>query len=150
MQTTATLKYFRTAPRKVRLLVDMVRGKKVEDALVQLQFSKKSAAKPVRKLIESAVANAIHNHKMDKESLVISSAFVNEGPTQKRWQPRAFGRAFVIRKRTSHITIVLTGEVKEPVLEEKKKTTTEKKVETKKTSTTAKKAKVEKEETTKK
>ena len=113
MQTTAKLKRLRVAPRKVRLLINMVRGMQVEDALLQLTLSKKAAAIPVRKLIESAIANAIHNHKMQRETLVVKTAFVDEGMTLKRWMPRAFGRATPIRKRTSHVTITLEGDVAE-------------------------------------
>ena len=110
MKSHAKLKNLRVAPRKVRLLVDLIRGKRVEDALVQLQFSKKHAAIPVKKLLESAVANAVHNHQAIPESLVITTAFVDEGRILKRWMPRAMGRATPIRKRTSHITLVLEGQ----------------------------------------
>ncbi|MBU0661543.1 50S ribosomal protein L22 [Patescibacteria group bacterium] len=154
MQTKATLRNLRTSPRKVRLLIDLVRGKQVQDALLQLQFSKKSAAKSVKKLIESAIANAKHNHKIKEDSLVISTAFVDEGPTMKRWQPRAFGRAFVIRKRTSHITVVLTGEVDAVAVEKEKKEAQKEKVEkkeSKKVDAPAKKAvSITKKEATKK
>lgn len=113
MQTTATLRDLRMTPRKMRLLVDMVRGMTVQEALAQLSFSKKHAATPVKKLLESAVANAQHNHNLKEETLVIKTAFVNEGATLYRWMPRAMGRATPIRKRTSHITVVLEGEVGE-------------------------------------
>jgi large subunit ribosomal protein L22 len=124
MQTTAKLNKLRIAPRKVRLLIDMVRGMNVEDAILQLKLSKKSAAIPVRKLLESAIANAKHNHKIKKETLIIKTAYVNEGITLKRWMPRAFGRATPIRKRSAHITVVLEGDVDgvevEDIKEEKK------------------------------
>ncbi len=117
METKAKLRHLRIAPRKVRLLIGLVRGMKVQEAIAQMQFSQKDAARPVRKLIESAVANAQHNHEMDPESLIIKTAFVDEGKTLKRWTPRAMGRATPIRKRCSHITIVLEGDV----IEKKKK-----------------------------
>ena len=117
METKAKLRHLRIAPRKVRLLIGLVRGMKVQEAIAQMQFSQKDAARPVRKLIESAVANARHNHDMDPESLIIKTAFVDEGKTLKRWTPRAMGRATPIRKRCSHITIVLEGDV----IEKKKK-----------------------------
>lgn len=145
METQAQLKQLRMSPRKVRLLVDMVRGMKAVDAVVQLTYSKKSAAKPVKKLIESAMANAEHNHKIEKSTLVVKRAFVNEGDALKRWMPRAMGRATPLRKRASHITVVLEGDATEeqavepavsspaagamPVIEKKtraKKTTTKK------------------------
>lgn len=106
---TAHLRKLRIAPRKVRLLIDLIRGMQVEEARRQLQFSSKAAARPVLKLLESAVANAVNNHKMVKETLVIQKATVDGGPIMYRWMPRAFGRAGKIRKRTSHITLVLSG-----------------------------------------
>lgn len=111
MQTKATLRSLRIAPRKVRLLIDLIRGMKVEDAINQLEFSKKDAAKPVLKLLKSAIANAEHNHEMKKDTLVIKVAYVDGGATLHRWIPRAMGRATPIRKRTSHVTIILEGEV---------------------------------------
>lgn len=112
------------SPRKVRLVVDAVRGMAVEPALAQLTFMSRAAARPVKKLIESAIANAEHNFKLDRTGLYIKSALVNQGPTLKRWRPRAMGSAAPILKRTSHITIVLeskTGAVKsEPKKKEEK------------------------------
>lgn len=108
----AQLKSLRVGPRKVRLLVDLIRGMQVDDALAQLQFSKKSAALPLKKLLDSAIANAqVQNLK--REGLVVETAFVDEGKTLKRWMPRAMGRATPIRKRSSHITLVLAGVVDE-------------------------------------
>jgi len=120
-QSTATLKQLRIAPRKVRLLVDLIRGRDVADALLQLQFSKKHAAKPVSKLLRSAVANAEHNHGVDINTLVVKEAFVDGGPIMYRWMPRAFGRATKLRKRTSHITLVVEGEEKKAVPKKAKK-----------------------------
>ncbi|MBT3539410.1 50S ribosomal protein L22 [Candidatus Parcubacteria bacterium] len=138
-QATAHLKFLRMSPQKVRLIAGLVRGLKVEDALVQLTFSKKRAASPVKKLIESAIANAQHNHDLKKDTLVIETIFVNEGSTLRRWMPRAMGRATPLRKRSSHITLVLEGEV-----DEKAKKSKETKKEDKKEN--KKDVKVEKEE----
>jgi len=110
-QATAKLRNLRMSPRKVRLLIDLVRGLSVDKALHQLQFSKRAAARPVRKLIESAVANAAHNDQMDPSTLVVKTAFVDGGAILYRWMPRAFGRATKIRKRTSHITVILEGDI---------------------------------------
>jgi len=95
------------SPQKVRLVVDMIRGKRVEEALNILSFSSKAAARPVAKLLKSAVANADNRNSLDLDRLFVASAVVNEGPTWRRWLPRAMGRATRIRKRTSHITVVL-------------------------------------------
>lgn len=98
----------RIAPRKVRLVVDIVRGKSVSQALNILTFTQKKAARPVQKLLKSAVANAAETHGVsDVDSLVIDRITVDEGPTLKRFMPRARGRATPIRKRTSHIQITL-------------------------------------------
>lgn len=109
------------APRKVRLLVDLIRGMKTQDAVNQLYFSKKSAAKPVLKLLQSAIANAKHNHEMNEDTLVIKTVYVDGGNTLHRFTPRAMGRATPIRKRTAHITLVLEGESsgKKKVVKEK-------------------------------
>ncbi|GBD33857.1 50S ribosomal protein L22 [bacterium HR34] len=107
MAVKAKLKYLRIAPRKVRLVADMVRGKKVNDALDILSFVVKRAAKPLKKLLQSAIANAENNFKLDKDNLFISKILVNEGPKLKRFMPRAMGRAFMIQKKTSHIEIEL-------------------------------------------
>ncbi len=101
------------SPRKVRLLIDLIRGMKAADGLVHLQMSGRSAAKPVAKLLASAMANARHNHDMKLESLVISEAYVDGGPILYRSTPRAMGRSAPIRKRTAHITVVLMGEKSE-------------------------------------
>ena len=95
------------SPRKVRLVVDAVRGMAVEPALAQLTFMPRAAARPVKKLLESAIANAEHNFRLDRSGLFIKSALVNQGPTLKRWRPRAMGSAAPILKRTCHITLVL-------------------------------------------
>lgn len=107
MEANATLRFLRIAPRKVRLLADMIRGKPVQDAINALRFTRKSASLPLRKLIESAVANAENNHGLDIDTLWIREIRVDEGPTLKRFSPRAQGRAFPIMKRTSHVAVVL-------------------------------------------
>ena len=108
-QARAQLKDLRISPRKVRLLVDLIRSMHVDDALSELRVSKKDAARPLRKLLESAIANALGNHYLKRDSLVIEQAFVDSGRTLHRWTPRAMGRATPIRKRTSHITLILSG-----------------------------------------
>jgi len=111
MEAKAQLRNLRISPRKVRLVVDLVRGLSVQEAVLQLQFSKKHAAIPIRKLIESCTANAAHNHNITKDSLKVKTIFVDEGKTLYRWMPRAFGRATPLRKRTCHITVMLEGDV---------------------------------------
>lgn len=106
-EVKAHTRFLRMSPRKVRLVVDAVRGMDVDRALAQLSFMPKAAARPVRKLIESAAANAEHNFKMEREGLFVKAALVNQGPTLKRWRPRAMGSAAPILKRTCHVTVVL-------------------------------------------
>jgi len=113
MRTKTTLRSLRMTPRKVRLLIDLIRGLSVDKALAQLAVSKKTAARPVAKLLQSAVANAAHNHNIKKDSLVIVAAAVDGGATLHRWTPKAHGRATPIRKRTAHISLVLEGVVDE-------------------------------------
>ena len=103
----ARLRWLRMSPRKVRLVVDMVRGKPVGEALDILAFSPRGAAQPVRKLLRSAVANADQRGGFDLDDLVVARIFVDEGPTWRRWLPRAMGRATRVRKRSSHVTVVL-------------------------------------------
>jgi large subunit ribosomal protein L22 len=107
MGPQATLKHLRITPRKVRLVLDMIRGKPVEEAINILTFSPKTAAKPVQKLLKSAVANADNKGDVNLDKLVVTDAYANEGPTLRRWLPRAMGRATRIRKRTTHVTVVL-------------------------------------------
>ena len=97
--------YSRVTPMKARRVIDLVRGKKAQEALAMLKFAPQAASEPVAKVLASAIANAENNFQLDPQTLVISRAFVDEGPTLKRFRPRAQGRAFRIRKRTSHITI---------------------------------------------
>jgi large subunit ribosomal protein L22 len=104
---SARLRYLRIAPRKVRLVVDLIRGCAVEEALNILTFSEKRAAEPVAKLLKSAVANADNKGDVDLDKLFVKTVHVDEGPTWRRWLPRAMGRATRIRKRTSHVTLIL-------------------------------------------
>ena len=106
-EVKATAKYIRIAPRKVRIVMNLVRGKSVADALAILKFTPKIGADAVEKVLRSAVANAENNFDMDVDRLFISSAFVDQGPTLKRIHPRSRGQAFKILKRTSHVTIVV-------------------------------------------
>jgi large subunit ribosomal protein L22 len=108
----ATARHVRMSPTKVRRVIDMIRGLPATDAQAIMKFDPHSASEPVGKLLDSAVANASHlahvrSQRLDTEDLVIIEAYVDEGPTLKRFQPRAQGRAYRIRKRTSHITIVV-------------------------------------------
>ncbi len=105
---TATAKTVRIAPRKVRLVVDLIRGKHISEAISILKFTPRGASPVVEKVLMSAIANAEHNFDLDVESLYVTEAYVNEGPTMKRYRPRARGSASPINKRTSHITIVVS------------------------------------------
>ncbi|EJL39269.1 50S ribosomal protein L22 [Brevibacillus agri] len=107
MEARAVARNIRIASRKVRLVVDLIRGKQVGEALAILKHTPKAASPVVEKLLKSAIANAEHNYEMDPNSLVVSKIFVDQGPTLKRFRPRAMGRASRIHKRTSHITVVL-------------------------------------------
>ena len=106
----ARAKYVRTAPRKARLVVDHIRGKSAEEARAILTHTPRAAAEDVLKLLNSAIANAEANHELLPDELKVQAVFVDEGPTIKRYRPRAQGRATRIRKRTSHMTVVLTNE----------------------------------------
>jgi len=107
MEVRAHSKFTRVAPRKARLVADLVRGKRVAEALNTLTFTNKAFARDMTKLINSAVANAQQSTNMNVDNLRITQIFVDGGPTMKRFMPRAMGRATMIRKRTSHITVVL-------------------------------------------
>lgn len=120
METRATAKFVKMSPRKVRLVADLVRGLKADKALDQLKFQSKLAAKPVSKLIKSGMANAVNNYDLDEDNLFVKEIKVDEGPTVKRWLPRAHGRATTIRKRMSHITLTI-GEIKDSGVKEAKK-----------------------------
>jgi len=107
MEAKAVVRYVRISPQKARLVVDLVRGKKVEEAQRTLEFTRKKAAEIVAKLLKSAVANATQNPNIDEKILYVKKIFVDQGPALKRWRARAQGRAASIKKRMSHITIVL-------------------------------------------
>ena len=107
---SAKVKNVRIAPRKARLVVDLIRGKTVDEALAILQFTPRAASPIIEKVLRSAVANAEHNYNMDTSDLVVEQAYVDEGPTMKRYIPRARGSASRIHKRTSHITVVVNSQ----------------------------------------
>ncbi len=107
METKAKLKYARIAPRKVRRVTDLIKGKKAGEAMINLQFLPHRGSKIVSKILKSAMANAEQKKVADPESMKVSDVFVNQGPTMKRMRPRAMGRADTIRKRTCHITVIL-------------------------------------------
>ncbi len=107
MDVHASLRHLRMAPRKVRLVVDLVRGLPVAEAELRLSFLKRDAARPVLKLLRSAIANASHNFKLDPSTLVVKTITADGGVTLKRFRPRAMGRAAPIRKRTTHINLTL-------------------------------------------
>ena len=106
----ATAKHIRISSRKVKIVIDLIRGKSVEDAEAILMYTPKAASEPTLKVLRSAIANAVNNLDMDKETLYVAECFVTAGPIMKRIMPRAQGRAYRILKRTSHITIVLKEE----------------------------------------
>ncbi|MRH44839.1 50S ribosomal protein L22 [Aquibacillus halophilus] len=108
MQAKAVAKSVRIAPRKVRLVVDLIRGKNVGEAVSILKHTQRGASPVVEKVLNSAVANAEHNYEMSPDNLYVSEVFVDEGATLKRFRPRAMGRASQINKRTSHITVVVS------------------------------------------
>jgi large subunit ribosomal protein L22 len=103
----ASARYLRVSPRKARRIIDIVRGTKATQALDVLKFDEHAASEDVYKVVASAIANAEHNQRLDPDTLWISEAYVDEGPTLKRFRPRAQGRAYRIRKRTSHVTVVV-------------------------------------------
>ena len=108
MKVKAQAKYIRQSPYKVRRVLDLVRGLPVTEAEDMLRLTTRGATEPVAKVLRSAVANAEHNFALDSDDLVVAEAYADEGPTLKRYRPRARGRATRIRKRTSHITIVVS------------------------------------------
>ena len=110
----ATAKHVRVTPMKARRVVDLIRNLPTDQALSVLKFAPQAASEQVAKVLASAVANAEHNAKLDPGTLIVSRAFVDEGPTLKRFQPRAQGRAYRIRKRTSHITIEVESIISVP------------------------------------
>ncbi len=107
MEARATLKHVRISSRKAKIVLDLIRNKPVGEAISILKHTPKRASEIIEKILNSAIANAENNHDMDVDKLYIAQAYANQGPTLKRVRPRAQGRAFRIRKRTSHITLVL-------------------------------------------
>jgi large subunit ribosomal protein L22 len=107
MEARAVAKYIRMSPQKVRLVVDLVRGKKISEARQILLYTRKYAAGPVSKVLNSALSNAKQNPNIDEKILFVKEVFVDQGPSLKRWRARAQGRAAAIKKRMSHITVVL-------------------------------------------
>lgn len=107
MKVRAQARFVRQSPYKVRRVLDLIRGLPVEEAEQVLAFTPRAASEPIRKVLRSALANAEHNHALDADELMVTEAFADEGPTLRRFRPRARGRATRIRKRTSHITIVV-------------------------------------------
>lgn len=107
LQASATLKYARISSRKVKIVADLIRGKDADEALAIVKFTPKASSKIIEKLLKSAIANAENNHGMKHEKLYVAEIYANQGPTLRRIRPAAKGSAVRIRKRTSHITIVL-------------------------------------------
>jgi large subunit ribosomal protein L22 len=120
MEARCVTRYLRVAPRKMRLVADLIRGMNVNDAIQTLQFTHKRAAVPVLKAVKSAVANLVNSEKasnVDPDQLFVKTIFVDEGPTMKRYLPRAMGRATLIRKRTSHLTLYVAEPQEEQIQE---------------------------------
>ncbi len=107
MEARAVARYVRVSPQKARLVVDLIRGKHVDEALTILAFSRKAVSRTISKVLKSALANAENTMELDVDRLYVKKAYVDQGPTMKRMRPRAMGRANVIKKRSSHITVVL-------------------------------------------
>ncbi len=112
-ETKAISKYIRMSPHKVRRVLDQIRGRSYQDALIILEFMPYRACEPVRKVVMSAVANAEHNQGLDRRNLVISKAYADGGPALKRYRPRAQGRAYQIRKPTCHITVAVAPQLED-------------------------------------
>jgi large subunit ribosomal protein L22 len=107
MEARASARFVRVTPMKARRVVDLIRGLPAAEAQAVLRFAPQAASEPVGKVLDSAIANATNNLNLDPRTLVVSKAYVDEGPTMKRFQPRAQGRAYRINKRTSHITVIV-------------------------------------------
>ena len=119
-EVKSVAKYVRIAPRKVRIVMDLIRGKKVDDAFAILKFTPKRGSRLLEKVLKSAVANAENNFDMDTDKLYVSTCFVDQGPTLKRIHPRSRGQAFGILKHTSHITVMVAEQQEEETLNETK------------------------------
>lgn len=139
MEIKAKNNYLRISPRKVRAICDLIRDMEIGEAEIQLENSTKKAARPVKKLLKSAIANAENNFEIDKKNLQIKEITADKGPTMKRWQPRAFGRTTPIDKRTTHLTITLAPK-KEVKPVGKKEEGEEEQIQTKKEAPTQKKS----------
>jgi len=107
MEAKAVTRFVRISPRKARQVMNLIKNKDAQEALAILKYSVKGSSEAISKVLQSAMANAEHNYEMDPDNLYVSGGFVDQGPTMKRHRPRAMGRADVIRKRTSHITVVV-------------------------------------------
>ncbi len=105
MKAKAQAKWIRMSPRKLRRIINLVRGKATKEALILLKYLPHAAARQIEKVVKSAISNAVNNYKLNEAELFISEAFVDQGTTLKRWRPRARGRAYPIAKRTSHVTV---------------------------------------------
>lgn len=134
-------KYIRVAPRKAQQVAELIRGAKVADALNTLKFTTKASSKAILKVLNSAVANARQNSKMREENLYVSEVYVDQGPTLKRFRPRAMGRATRIRKRTSHITVVIAEQPEKEVAKKVKAEKVKKEVKETKATKVAKETK---------
>lgn len=143
MEIKAKLNHLRIAPRKVRLVLDLIRGLEVKQAVNQLQFMPKRSSGPILKLLNSAIANAKHNFGVEVNDLFIAKATADKGVTLKRWLPRAFGRASAINKRASHIELVLKTKVGVKAEKGKKNLTAPVKADTKDKAVTVSKEKIE-------
>lgn len=108
MEAKAVAKYIRMSPRKVQQIINLIRGKDIKEALAILKYTAKGTAEAVTKVLNSAIANAEHNFDMNVDALYVSQIFVDQGPTLKRFKPRAMGRADVMRRRTSHVTVMVS------------------------------------------
>jgi large subunit ribosomal protein L22 len=117
----ASARYARVTPMKARRVVDLIRGLPAAEAQAVLRFAPQGATEQVGKVLDSAIANAENNHNLDSRALFVTEAFVDEGPTLKRFRPRAQGRAYRIRKRTSHITVVVAARESAPAATARKK-----------------------------
>src|SRR5918999_1920234 len=118
-EAVAVAKFIRTSPTKARQVVDLIRGRHVDDARRVLRFSERSVSTTIAKVLESAIANAEHDHGLPPDELVVARAWVDEGPTLRRFRPHALGRATRIRKRTCHISVVVGRMEEEPLLPER-------------------------------
>jgi large subunit ribosomal protein L22 len=121
MQARAQARYVRVTPMKARRVIDVIRGLPASEARAVLHYAPQAASEPVGKVLDSAIANATNNLDLDVDSLFVSEAYVDEGPTLKRFRPRAQGRAYRIRKRTSHITVIVESRQAAPATTRKKR-----------------------------